>query len=118
MNMKNEALSQQLTNINEYVATQSLALINEATWNNQNTTQILDLPSQVGNQVYWISIVGNSSNPSVQSGLGNTAVVSQQSGVAIPARVSASGVYTSASGRALLQCTVKNQIVTLELISE
>ncbi|MCX6643943.1 MAG: hypothetical protein NT043_01870 [Candidatus Bathyarchaeota archaeon] len=45
VNIKNEAENQQLTNIDEYVATQSLTLLTRASENNQNTTQLLDIPS-------------------------------------------------------------------------
>ena len=73
VNMKNEAVNQQLTNVDEYVATQSLTLITHAIEDNQNATQFLDLPSQIGNQEYWISIANDSSSAWVESGFGSTA---------------------------------------------
>ena len=45
LNIKNQATNQQLKNIDEYVATQSLTLLSHTTEDNQNTTQFLDIPS-------------------------------------------------------------------------
>ncbi len=116
VNVKNEAESQQLANIDEYVATQSLTLITHVTEDGQNTTQFLDLPSQIGNQEYSISIANDSSCAWVESGFG--AAVQNQPQIYIPAEINASGTFVSGWGRAFLQCYYQNQIVTLKLISE
>ena len=73
VNLKNEAENQQLANVDEYVAAQSLTLIAHVTEDGQNTTQFLDLPSQIGNQEYSISIANDSSSAWVESGFGATA---------------------------------------------
>ena len=70
-NLKNEAANQQLSNVDEYVATQSLTLINQANENGQNATQVLDLPTAIGNQEYWISLANDSSSAWVESGFGS-----------------------------------------------
>jgi hypothetical protein len=116
VNVKNEAESQQLANIDEYVAVQSLTLITHVTEDGQNTTQFLDLPSQIGNQEYSISIANDSSSAWVESGFG--AAVQSQPQIYIPAEINASGTFVSGWGRAFLQCYYQNQIVTLKLISE
>ena len=116
VNVKNEAESQQLANIDEYVAAQSLTLITHVTEDGQNTTQFLDLPSQIGNQEYSISIANDSSSAWVESGFG--AAVQNQPQIYIPAEINASGTFVSGWGRAFLQCYYQNQIVTLTLISE
>jgi len=116
LNIKNEAESQQLANIDEYVATQSLTLLTHATEGNQNTTQFLDLPSQIGNQGYWVCIANDSSGAWVESGFG-TIVIQSQPQIYIPAEISASGIFISGWGRAFLQCYYENQTVTLTLTS-
>ena len=116
VNVKNEAESQQLANIDEYVAVQSLTLITHVTEDGQNTTQFLDLPSQIGNQEYSISIANDSSSAWVESGFG--AAVQSQPQIYIPAEINASGAFVSGWGRAFLQCYYQNQIVTLTLTSE
>ena len=117
LNVRNEAETQQLNNINEYVATQSLTLITDAAVGNQNLTQFLNLPTQVGNQVYWICIENNLGGTFVCSGFGSTACLSQ-SGVAIPAKADASGIFVSTFGRPCLECTYANGTVSLTLTSD
>jgi len=114
LNVKNEAVNQQLTNIDQYVATQSLILLNHLAQDSQNITQTLNLPASVGNQMYWVSIANDSSGAWVSSGFGSTAVTSQQ-GIFIPAEVSASGVFVSSYGHPTLQCCYVNQSITLTL---
>ena len=113
-NIRNDAINQQLTNVNQYVATQSLILINHVTQNGQNESQVLDLPAAIGNQQYWISITQDTSLAGVESGFGSIALQSQPQ-TYIPANVAASGAYFSGWGTAVLQCGYKNQTVTLTL---
>lgn len=117
VNLKNQALNQQLTNIDEYVATQSLILIAHTTENSQNTTQTIDIPPQIGNQQFWVRIANDSSNAWVESGYG---VPTNSTGprVNIPAQVIASGTYVSGSGRAALCCYFENNNLKLTLTQE
>jgi hypothetical protein len=117
-NIKVRAETTQLANINEYVAAQSIALLAHSTGSNQNSTQILELPSQVGNQRFWVLISNDINGAWVSSGYGVTANTNQAK-FAIPAQVLASGVYVSGSnGRAVLECSSQNNVVTLKLTSE
>lgn len=113
-NLKNEATNQQLSNVDEYVATQSLTLINKVNENGQNATQVLDPPTSIGNQEYWISLANDSSSAWVESGFGSFTVQSAPE-IYIPADVAASGAYVSGWGSAILQCYIQNQTVTLTL---
>ena len=115
--IKNDALNQQLTNIDEYVATQSLTLLSLMNENSYTSTQYLEIPSSIGNQIFWIKIANDSSRAWVESGFGTNATTSQLR-VYIPASVVASGTFISGSGRALLSCNFENQIATLTLNSE
>jgi hypothetical protein len=117
MNIKNQATNQQLKNIDEYVAAQSLTLLSRASENNQNATQFLDIPSAIGNQRFWINIANDSSVAWVNSGFGTT-VSQNDRHMSIPAHVAASGTFISGSGRAKLECHFENQIATLTLTSE
>ncbi|MCW4024040.1 MAG: hypothetical protein NWF01_03280 [Candidatus Bathyarchaeota archaeon] len=116
-NVKIKAETAQLENINEYVAAQSMTLLSHSTGKNQNDTLILELPSQVGNQRFWILISNDTSGAWVSSGYGITTNINQAK-FAIPAQVWASGVYVSGSGRAVLECSSQNNVVTLKLTSE
>ena len=117
LNVKNHANSQQLKNIDEYVATQCLSLISHTTESNQNTTQFLDIPSSIGNQRFWIHIYNASSGAWVESGFGTT-ISPNNPQVGIPATVEASGTFISGSGWAKLYCHFENQTAILTLTSE
>ena len=116
LNIRNEAKNQQLANIDEYVATQSLALITQVTADGQNATIFLDVPSQIGNQEYALSLANDSSTAWVESGFGST--VQKQPEIYISAEISASGTFISGWGRAFLQCYIENQTIVLTLTSE
>jgi hypothetical protein len=115
--LKNQANTQQLKNIDEYVTTQSLSLLSYTTEDNQNATQLLDIPSSIGNQRFWIRISNDSSGTWVESGFGIT-LSSNCLRTKIPANFDASGYFISGSGRAKLQCQFENQTATLTLTSE
>jgi hypothetical protein len=117
LNVKNQANTQQLKNIEEYVAAQTLSLLSHTTENNQNTTQFLDIPSSIGNQRFWIRITNDSSGAWVESGFGTTPS-SNSLQINIPANFEASGYFISGSGRAKLLCQFENQTATLELTCE
>ena len=115
--VKNEALSQQLLNVGEYVATQSLVLITQTTENIANITQILDIPSQIGNQLFWIRLNSDSSEAWVECGYGLNATESGQR-ISIPAVVTASGTFISGEGQATLNCYIDNGDLVLTLTRE
>jgi hypothetical protein len=117
LSVKNDAKKQQLSNIDKYVATEGIALLTYASQNSQNITQFLDLPSQIGNQIYWISIENDSSGAWVESGFG-TSVIQSETQIYIPANIAASGTFISSFGRAFLHCYSNNQTITLTLSSE
>jgi hypothetical protein len=112
--MQNRAENQQLTNIDQYVAAQALTLLSHTTKENQTASQTLEVPAQVGNQKFWISLENDSSGAWVKSGFG-TEVQSSVMAVLVPAEVAASGSFVSGSGRAVLLCHFENQVATLTL---
>ena len=117
VNVRNEAENQQLRNIDTYVATQSLMLLTHVADNNQSESEFLNFPSQIANQIYWVSLANDSSAAWVESGFGTEATTSQPQ-IYLPAQVAASGFFVSGYGRALLQCINQNQTVTLTLTSD
>ena len=102
-NVKSEAEKQQLSNIAEYVATESLELISHTTAENLTSTLHLNVPPLIGNQRYWIKIANDSAKTWVEAGFGTTAFSSEQRAY-IPSEVAATGTYTSGSGAAILEC--------------
>lgn len=114
LNVKDKAETQQLSNINNYIVTQSLALLSQATDISCNSTQYLSIPNQIGARQYWIRIANDSSKAWIESGFGTT-IIQKQPDMYIPAKISASGTYMSISGRAFLNCQIENQTVVLTL---
>ena len=113
-NMKHEAEKQQLSNIAEYVATESLELIPHAVAENLTSTLYLNVPPLIGNQRYWIKIANDSAKTWVEAGFGTTAFSSEQRAY-IPSEVAATGTYTSGSGAAILECYSDSSGVHLTL---
>jgi hypothetical protein len=111
---KGEAEKQQLRNLAEYVATKSCELVSAATANNLSTSLRLDIPPLIGNQRYWIQLGNDSSAAWVESGYGTTPSSSEQQ-VTIPSEVSASGMYISDSGSAILECNANGTGTYLQL---
>ena len=114
VNVKAEAEKQQLSNIAEYVATESLELISHATAENFTSTFHLNVPQLIGNQRYWIKIANDTAKTWVEAGFGTTAISSEQRAY-IPSEVAATGTYTSGSGAAILECYSDNSGVHLTL---
>lgn len=114
LNVKHEAEKQQLSNMSEYVATESLELISHATAENLTSTLRLNVPPLIGNQRYWIKIANDSAKTWVEVGFGTTAISSEQR-TYMPSAVSASGTYTSVSGAAILECYSNSSGVHLTL---
>ncbi len=112
--IQQSAEKQQLHNLDEYVAAQSLSLLSKVTQENQNATQYLTLPAQVGNQRYWVNLVNDSSGAWVESGFG-TEVNPTSMHVELPAEVAASGSFVSGSGWPMLTCYFENQTTILTL---
>ncbi len=117
VNVRNESASQQLKNVDEYVAARSLTLINQVANGGQNSTEYLNLPSQVGNREYWISLTNDSTGAWIESGFGS-AVIGSDPQLSVPAQVAASGSFVSGWGRPLLECYWMNQTVCLTLLGD
>jgi hypothetical protein len=103
LNVKTEAENQQLTNIAEYVAAESMDLISHATSENLTSTLHLNVPQLIGNKMYWIQIANDSARTWVEAGFGTTVHSSEQR-TYMPMEASATGIYTSSSGVATLEC--------------
>lgn len=114
LNVKTEAEKQQLSNIADYVATESLELVSQAAAENLTSTLHLNVPPLIGNQRYWIKVANDSAKTWVEAGFGTTALSSEQR-TYIPSEVAASGTYTSGSGAAVLECQWEGAIISLTL---
>lgn len=114
LNIKSEADNQQLRTLAEYVATKSCELVSTTTANRLAVNFTLTLPTLVGNQRFWIQLRNDSSSAWVEIGY-ETAPKPSEPQVQIPAKVSASGLYISGSGPAVLQCHMRDTETHLKL---
>lgn len=102
VNMKEEAEKQQLSNIADYVATNSMELLASPPADNLTLKMTLDVPPLIGNQQYWIQIQNDSSHTWVETGFGTTILSSDQQ-ANIPSLVEATGFYVSDLGTCFLE---------------
>ncbi len=113
-NLRANTERQQLVNVAEYVASQSNELILHAIRDSANSSVYLNVPSTIGNQKYWIQIANDSSKVWVEAGFGAAQNYSEQRAY-IPSKVIASGIYTSFSGTAILECRTDSSGVHLTI---
>lgn len=102
VNVKGEAEKQQLSNIADYVATNSMELLSSPPADNLTLKMVLDVPPLIGNQQYWIQIQNDSSRAWVETGFGTTILSSDQQ-VNIPSDAEATGFYVSDLGACFLE---------------
>ena len=114
LGIQHKAETQQLLNIDKYVAAQSLTLLSQVTHNGQNATVNLDLPAAIGNQRYWITITNDTHGTWVKSGFG-TEVNPTDIKIEVPAAAAATGTIISGSGWPTLICSLTNQTANLTL---
>ena len=114
LDVRYEAERQRLTSIAEYVVTKSVELISHASTDNITSTFHLNVPSLIGNQIYWIQIANDSSRTWAEVGFGTSAHSSEHRAY-IPSEVSASGLYVSDAGGVSLECYSNNTGVYLKL---
>jgi hypothetical protein len=115
--IKNDADKQQLSNLAQYVAAQGNMMILQANRDAANSTFYLNLPSNVGNQKYWIQIENDTAKAWVTAGFGDIQTSSNQR-TYLPADITASGVYISYSGLAVLKCETDGSNVKLTIKGE
>ncbi len=113
-NIKQEAEKQQLSNVADYVAAQSLELATSAVANNLTSTVNLDIPNLIGNKIYWIKLANDSTKTWVETGFGTTALNSDRK-TEIPLEALASGTYFSNSRPDVLSCYADDLGIHLEL---
>ena len=115
--IRNNAKDQQLKNIQQYVAAQTLQVISQTTLENQTTTQHLNIPSAIGNERFWIHLTNNTKNAIIETGYGLNPTQTDKT-LTLPTKATATGTYLSGSGHPTLQCHYQNQTITITLTQE
>jgi len=102
-NVRRQSEEQLLSNIANYVTSESMELLSKSQADNFTAATWLDLPSVIAGQTFWVQLNNDSSTSWVNVGFGTSAEAIGHR-TFIPSDVSASGTFISESGRALLQC--------------
>jgi hypothetical protein len=114
-NVKRQAEEQQLSSITNYIASESLQLISETAPENLTTTILLNLPTSIGGQMYWVRLANDTTTAWVDVGFGIPAEAGGNRMI-MPSDVSASGTFRSSSGFALLRCYSDSEGVHLTIM--
>jgi len=113
-NLRNQAETQQLKKVAEYVAAKGCELVSASKVGIIDSNFTLNVPVLIGNQQYWIRLENDSSSAWVETGFGTVLSGTGQQ-VLMPLQVSASGTYISEYGVPVLQCNFSNGNARLEL---
>ena len=105
-----------LKNIVDYVAAESMELINCVTTMSEEATvkAVLNIPSTINHKQYWLRLNTNSEYTFVEAGLG-TIPTQARFKIYLPADVLASGEIIGGFGRALLICQRTDSGICLSL---
>jgi len=107
----------QLKNILDHVAAKGNELLTLATATNSTVRTIIQLPSTIGHQEYWIRVRNDTSNAWIEGALGQMRENRTTYQVFLPRKASTSGYYMGGYGSAMLECCMNASILQLNLNS-
>ena len=108
---------EQLKNILDHVAAKGNELLTLVTATNSTVQTLIQLPSTLGRQGYWIRVRNDTSNAWVEGALGQIREDGTEHRVFFPRSVWASGRYIGGYGPAILECYMNGSIPQLNLSS-
>ncbi|UCE16332.1 MAG: hypothetical protein JSV12_01575 [Candidatus Bathyarchaeota archaeon] len=108
---------EQLKNILDHVAAKANELLTLVTATNSTIQTLIQLPTTIGQQGYWIKIRNDTSNAWVEGALGEIREDETEYRVFFPKNVRASGNYLGGYGPATLECYMNGSIPQLNLDS-
>jgi hypothetical protein len=106
-----------LQNILDHIAAEGNELITLVTTTNSTAHLIVQLPSAIGNQEYWIRVRNDSSKAWLEGGLGQIRNSETAYRVFFPEKMSTSGYYLGGYGPAILECYMNGSVPQLNLNS-
>ena len=107
----------QLKNILDHVAAKGNELLTLVTATNSTVRAIIQPPSIIGHQEYWIRVRNDTSNAWIEGALGQIRENRTTSRVFLPRKASTSGHYMGGYGSAILECYMNGSILQLNLNS-
>jgi uncharacterized membrane protein len=108
---------EQLKNILDHVAAKGNELLTLVTATNSTARTIIQLPSTIGNQEYWIRIRNDTSNAWIEGALGQISENRTTYRVFLPRKASTYGYYMGGYGSAMLECYMNGSTLQLNLNS-
>ncbi len=106
---------EQLKNILDYVVAKGNELLTLAITTNATVSIVVQLPSSIGHQQYWIQVRNDTSNAWLEGALGLIEEDRTTYKVYFPGKASTSGHYISGYGPALLECYMNGSVPQLNL---
>jgi len=108
---------EQLKNILDHVAAKGNELLTLVTATNSTARTLVQLPSTIGHQDYWIRVRNDTSNAWIEGALGQISENRTTYRVFLPRKASTSGYYMGGYGSAMLECYMNGSIFQLNLNS-
>jgi len=105
----------QLKNILDHVAAKGNELLTLVTGTNSTARTIIQLPSTIGHQEYWIRVRNDTSNAWIEGALGQMKENRTTYRVFLPRKASTSGYYMAGYGAAMLECYMNDSILQLDI---
>jgi len=105
----------QLKNMLDHVAAKGNELLTLVTATNSTARTLIQLPSTIGHQEYWIRVRNDASNAWIEGALGQMRENRTSYRVFLPKKASTSGYYMGGYGSALLECYMNDSILQLNL---
>ena len=106
---------EQLKNILDHVAAKGNELLTLVTGTNSTARTIIQLPSTIGHQEYWIRVRNDTSNAWIEGALGQMKENRTTYRVFLPRKASTSGYYMAGYGAAMLECYMNDSILQLDI---
>jgi len=108
--------TEQLDNLLNYVAAKTIELMT-STQTDAVTQFYVNLPTEIGNQQYWIRLQNDTTQSWVMGGFGADWNITSSHEVFLPGKSIATGYCLSIYGPAVLKCSMKGSVCQLFLIS-
>jgi len=109
--------TKQLKNILDHVAAKGNELLTLVTATNSTLRTLIQLPSTIGHQEYWIRVRNDTSNAWIEGALGQMRENRTTYRVFLPRKASTSGYYMGGYGSAMLEGYMNGSILQLNLNS-
>jgi hypothetical protein len=105
----------QLKNLVGYIAARGTELLTLAMAANATTESFVQMPSSVGDELYWLQLHNDSENAWVEGGFGSVPLGGSILRVYLPGEVAAIGYFIGGRGAARLNCESGVGIMQLRL---